>query len=129
MQPAVLQDLQHRWSLEIGTPYPVATCSWVAPVACQDGSPAVLKIGTPHMEALHEIEGLQFWNGDPTVRIFKADETRNALLIERCDPGTPLSTQPEPEQDRIIAQLLLRLWRIPPQPHPFRPLEEMIAHW
>src|SRR5262245_26973709 len=48
---------------------------------------------------------------------------------ERCEPGTWLRSVPEPEQDVIIAKLLRRMWRVPPAPHPFRPLAEMIALW
>jgi hypothetical protein len=34
------------------------TSSWVVRTARRDGTRAVLKIGAPHMEAAHEIEGL-----------------------------------------------------------------------
>ena len=50
--------------------------------------PAVLKLGMPHMEAEHEIDGLRFWDGDPTVRLLEADRGPNAMLLERCEPGT-----------------------------------------
>jgi streptomycin 6-kinase len=89
----------------------------------------VLKIAVPHMEAAHEVEGLRFWNGDPTVRLVEADPDLHALLLERCEPGTVLRERPEPEQDVVIAALLRRLWRVPQEPHPFRPLSEMLAHW
>lgn len=120
-----------RWSLTPGEPFESdgATSSWVAPVVLADGSPAVLKLGMPHMEGEHEIQGLRFWDGDPTVRLLAADEESNAMLIERCLPGTSLRDLPEPEQDLVIAQLLRRLWRMPPASHPFRPLSEMIAYW
>ena len=36
---------------------------------------------------------------------------------------------PELEQDIVIADLLLRLWREPPPAHPFRPLEVMCNQW
>src|ERR671932_396022 len=36
---------------------------------------------------------------------------------------------PEPEQDGVVAGLLRRLWRMPPEPHPFRPLALMTAQW
>jgi streptomycin 6-kinase len=37
---------------------------------------------------------------------------------------------PEPEQDKIIASLLRRLWARPPQPgHQFTMLEEMCSEW
>jgi streptomycin 6-kinase len=105
------------------------SCSWVAPVTLAGGTTAVLKVGMPHMEGEHEIQGLRFWNGDPTVRLLAADDDLGAMLIERCEPGTPLRALPEPEQDLVIARLLPRLWRAPGAPHPFRLLSEMTAYW
>jgi len=123
--------LAERWSLRVGTPFegPEVSAAWVAPVRCADGMPAVLKIGVPHMEARDEIAGLRFWDGDPTVRLLEADEGLNAMLLERCEPGTHLRRLPEPEQDVVLAGLLRRLWRRPAEPHPFRPLTELTAYW
>jgi streptomycin 6-kinase len=81
------------------------------------------------MEAEHELDGLRFWDGDPTVRLLDADREHNAMLLERCEPGTPLRSLPEPEQDVVVARLLRRMWRRPERPHPFRPLSEMLALW
>ena len=81
------------------------------------------------MEGEHEIAGLRFWNGDPTVHLLAADDDCNAMLLEACRPGTHLRALPEPEQDLIIAALLRRLWRRPAAPHPFRPLSAMITFW
>jgi streptomycin 6-kinase len=81
------------------------------------------------MESEHEIEGLRFWNGDPTVRLLEADDHLGAMLLERCEPGTALRTLPEPDQDVVIAGLLRRLWRLPEVGHPFRPLSTMTAFW
>jgi streptomycin 6-kinase len=129
--PDAIRELQDRWSLSLGTPFDgeEVSCAWVAPAVRSDGSGAVLKLGMPHMEAEHEIQALRFWNGDPTVRLLEADETRNAMLLERCEPGTVLRQLPEPEQDVVIAGLLRRLWRRPSAPHPFPPLAAMTAHW
>lgn len=126
-----IRDLEKRWSLTIGTPFDgqEVSCSWVAPVAMRDGTSAILKLGMPHMEGEQEIDALRFWNGDPTVRLIEADKDLNAMLMERCEPGTPLRDLPEPEQDIVMAQLLRRLWRKPTAQHPFRPLSEMTAHW
>jgi streptomycin 6-kinase len=52
-----------------------------------------------------------------------------ALLLERCRPGTDLTGLPEPEQDLVIAALLIRLWQVPPGGHPFRPLSSMCDAW
>lgn len=56
------------------------------------------------MEGKHEVDGLRYWNGDPTVRLLNADENLGAMLLEHCDPGTALRTIPEPEQDHVIAK-------------------------
>ena len=129
--PDTLRDLEHRWSLTLGTPFggDEVSCAWVAPVACADGTSAVLKLGMPHIEGEHELDGLRFWNGNPTVQLLEADDDLGAMLLERCEPGTALRALPEPEQDIVIARLLRRLWRSPVAPHPFRPLSAMTACW
>jgi streptomycin 6-kinase len=95
--PASIRELEDRWSLRLGAAFtgPDVTASWVAPVERAGGTTAVLKIGIPHMEAEHEIAGLRFWNGDPTVRLLEADEQLNAILLERCLPGATLRSLPE----------------------------------
>ena len=129
--PDVVHELQARWSLSLSAPLDSAetSCSWVAFAERRDGTRAVLKLGMPHMEAAHEIQGLRFWDGDGIVRLFEADEDLNAMLLERCEPGTPLRALPETEQDVVIARLLRRLWRKPRPPHIFRPLSVMVEHW
>ena len=128
--PAAIDELRRRWTLTLGEPWEVeASCSWVAPAERADGIHAVLKLGMPLMEAAHELAGLRFWNGDPTVRVIESDAALNAMLLERCEPGTTLRALPESEQDVVIARLLRRLWRRPREPHFFRPLSEMLAHW
>ena len=129
--PSAIADLERRWSLKVQPPFAHedASASWVAPVTLADGSSAVLKLGMPHMEAEHELHGLRFWSGNPTVRLLDADEALNALLLERCTPGTALRAEPEAEQDLVIARLLRLLWRVPDEPGPFRPLSHMLSHW
>jgi streptomycin 6-kinase len=90
---------------------------------------AVLKIAMPHMEGDHEIQGLRFWNGDPTVRLLESDDELGAMLLERCLPGSPLRALAEDDQDVVISGLLRRLWRQPLEPHPFRPLSTLTRYW
>jgi streptomycin 6-kinase len=128
--PMAIQELQRRWSLSLGPAWTsAARCGWVAPAVRNDGTHVVLKLGMPHMEGAHEIEGLRFWDGQPTVRLLEADARLNALLLERCEPGTPLRDLREAEQDVVLAQLLHHLWRRPSAPHSFRPLSVMVASW
>jgi streptomycin 6-kinase len=131
--PTVIRELQARWALTVGAPFDCddeVSCAWVAHVTRADGSAAVLKVSMPHFEAEHEIAGLRFWNGDPTVRLIEADEPAGAMLLERCVPGTHLRVlRPEVEQDVVVASLLRRLWRRPDGLHPFRRLSMMTARW
>lgn len=129
--PNVLQRLERQWSLTFDAPLDgeEASCSFVAAVICADGTPAVLKVGMPHMEGRDEIEGLRFWNGDPTVQLIEADADLGAMLLERCEPGTVLRTLPESEQDIVISGLLRRLWRLPSARHTFRPLSALTEYW
>jgi len=124
----VITSLQSRWSLRLGAPFDRdVSCAWVAP-GVRHGAPIVLKIGMPHMEGEDEIAGLRFWNGDPTVHLFDADDALNAMLLERCMPGDSLRALPESEQDGIIAGLLRRLWSHRGNT-PFRPLQALTAFW
>jgi streptomycin 6-kinase len=129
--PGVARELERRW--ELGEDAPLGgeepTCSYVAAVRRADGTQAVLKIAMPHMEGAHEIQGLRFWDGDPTVRLLESDEQLGAMLLERCQPGTILRALPEPEQDIVIASLLIHLWRVPSAPHVFRPLSALTEYW
>ena len=90
----------------------------------------MLKVGWPHPEAAHEAEGLRTWGGNGAVRLRAASELGHttALLLERCLPGAPLSSRPEPDQDQVIADLLRRFW-VTPEPGHFRPLQLMCNEW
>jgi streptomycin 6-kinase len=132
--PAMLEELTRRWSLRTGPPFDHAnvTCSWVAPAVRADRTWAVLKLAMPHMEGAHEIQGLRFWNGNPTVQLLEADDDLGAMLLERCQPGDMLHSETESEQDVVIATLLKRLWRRPAPPdklHRFRRLSDMLESW
>jgi streptomycin 6-kinase len=129
--PDVLRSLERRWALTPDAPLDgdEPSCSYVAAVRTANGTPTVLKIAMPHMEGEHEIQGLRFWDGDPTVRLLEADDQLGALLLERCKPGTTLRTLAEPDQDMVISGLLRRLWRPPCMPHPFRSLSTLTEYW
>jgi streptomycin 6-kinase len=129
----LLERLVALWSLRLETPFDHGgTCSWICPVVRADGTQAVLKLAMPHVEGKHEIQGLRHWGGRSMVRLLEADDDSGAMLLERCLPGTTLRSEPEPEQDVIIAGVLRRVWEsamVKPSPVHFRPLSEMIDFW
>ena len=129
---ATIATLQERWSLVVGEPFePGGQTAWVAPVRRDSDHDLVLKVAWRHTEAEHEADALRLWNGNATVQIHASHmfEDTIALLLERCVPGTPLTTRPELEQDDVIAALLTRLLQSPPASHPFRPLHAMCDEW
>lgn len=129
--PDVIRRLEQRWALTPDTPLDgeEPSCSYVTAVRAANGMPAVLKMAMPHMEGEHEIQGLRFWDGDPTVRLLEFDDELGAMLLERCLPGSPLRALAEDDQDVVISGLLRRLWRQPQKPPPFRPLSTLTRYW
>ena len=91
------------------------------------GDDAVLKIQFPHRESEHEAEALRVWNGDGAVRLLDHDPELDALLLERCIPGTSLEgVDPELALDVVIG-LLPRLSKAAGAP--FRALADEAAWW
>jgi streptomycin 6-kinase len=131
--PQAVAGLAGRWSLTVGRPFqPGGAVSWVAPARTATGERVVLKVSWRHYEAEHEADGLRAWDGHGAVRLLAAEAAgaTSALLLEACEPGTPLSrARPALEQDAILAGLLRRLWIEPPAGHPFRPLQSMCDQW
>jgi len=95
--PGVLRKLERRWPLTLGEPFEDASCAWVAPAAVAGGTAAVLKLGMPHMEGEHEMQGLRFWNGDPTVRLLEADDELEAMLFGHAHHGIQRRFQHRPQ--------------------------------
>src|SRR5437870_5272433 len=89
--PRLQQECRQLWSLRLDQPYRYAYASLAMPAELPDGTRVVLKIQFPDRESEHEAEALIAWNGEGTVRLLGHDPARHALLIERCEPGTPLS--------------------------------------
>jgi streptomycin 6-kinase len=131
--PDVVAASAERWSLRVGAPFqPGGRVSWVAPAQDADGRDLVLKVGWTHDEGRDEAAGLRVWAGRGAVQVLDVhvDGPTTALLLERCVPGTTLTiARSEPEQDEVVAALLRRLWREPPDGHPFRPLGQMCDWW
>jgi streptomycin 6-kinase len=114
--PGLVAEAARRWSLTLGPPFePGGVTAWVAPAHGPGGADLVLKLVWPHEEAAHEAAGLRAWDGRGAVRLHAVArlDGAEALLLERCRPGVPLSTLPEPGQDVVVAGVLRRLWAAP----------------
>jgi len=121
-----VEEIAEEWDITLGDPYvPGAASEFVARVELADGTPAVLKIGIPHRESEHEADALERWDGDGAVRLLRRDDARNALLLERCEPGTFLSDG-SGDPLGVLIELLPRLWK---DPTGFNTLADEVAWW
>jgi streptomycin 6-kinase len=105
--------------------------SLTLPATPADGTPAVLKLNFPEQESAQEADALAHWDGVGAVRLLDVDRERNALLLERAEPGTPLwDVEDDEEATLIAASVARRIWRRPvPDRHPFRVLADEAETW
>ncbi|WP_089155034.1 aminoglycoside phosphotransferase family protein [Micromonospora sp. NBS 11-29] len=126
--PARVAECVKRWELTaVGPPFDYAFASLALPAELPDGTRAVLKVQYPDADSLHEATALAHWSGRGAIRLLAHDADRRALLVERCDPGTPLHTLPADTALDAALALLPRL-AVPAGP-PFTPLAEEAAGW
>lgn len=125
--PATIGALTEEWLLAVDGWLLHGYCSVVVPVRTVDGGSAVLKVGFPDEETAHEALGLDTWDGDGAVRLFRADPRRRALLLERLDPHTTLRSVPAVEACVVVAGLYRRLHV--PAPRRLRPLTAYVERW
>lgn len=108
-----------RWSLEsIGTPFPAAQYSFVAPVRLAGGREAVLKVGFVHSasdDIAREIAALTCYDGNGAVALIGHHAPDGALLLARARPGTPLADERDDERaTHVAARSMKTLWRAAP---------------
>jgi streptomycin 6-kinase len=129
--PRLAEEFAERWSLRLGEPFGQGHVSLTAPATLSDGGQAVLKLNFPEEESAYEADALMYWRGEGAVRLLEVDRKRNALLIERADPGTSLWEVGDDEEATVIAaSVMARLWlRPPPDSHPFRLLADEAERW
>ena len=125
MLPQAVGESAAHWRLKVGDPFPDSFTSLAMPARTDDGADVVLKIQYVDRETEHEAEALKTWSGDGAILLLDRFREHNALLLERCIPGTPV---PPGEGLDVLIGLLPRLWKPATSP-PFRTLTEEAAHW
>jgi streptomycin 6-kinase len=123
--PHLVDECVEQWSLTVEEPYEYANVSLALPAG-----DVVLKISFPHWESEQEAAALAHWDGHGAARLLAHDAERNAMLLERCVPGTSLLELPEQDAYRDAAEVVRKLGDRPaPQGHPFTPISETAARW
>lgn len=128
--PAIVEACAERWSLRLGAPFEDGNVSLVVRAERADRTPAVLKVNFPDEESACEPDALLLWDGRGAVRLLERDDERRALLLERCEPGSPLwEVEDDEEGARVAAAVLGSLWRPVPEPGAFVALADTASRW
>ena len=125
--PALVAAFERRWSIKVLPHFENLSYNYLAPaLRADDGRELVLKLGVPNRELLTEIEALVRFEGQGCVGLLAADREQGALLLERLQPGMPLSALKDDAQaTSIAAGVMRRLWRPLGPEHPF----PSVANW
>lgn len=114
--PEIIEDLELEWDLPVGRSFAGATEAFVAEAVLADGTGAVLKLIVPRAgdAAANEIMAVRLAGGEGCVGLFRHDEPRGALLLERL--GRPLEALGLPLRRRleILYSTAARVWRPAP---------------
>jgi streptomycin 6-kinase len=119
--PALTEEFEGRWSIKTLPPFPNLTYNWVVPAFREDGTPAVLKLSFPgEKEFRTEAAALEVFDGRGVCRLLELDLGKGAMLLERLEPGTPLTAvRDDEEATAVAADVMKKLWRPAPADHAF----------
>lgn len=126
--PRIVAECAARWSLKVGPPFSPLSYNYAAPAEGPGGARLVLKVGVPVRELLTETEALRAFDGRGAARLVEADAEAGALLLERVEPGTPLTALCETDDEAATsaaAAVMRKLWRPAPEGHSF----PTVADW
>jgi streptomycin 6-kinase len=125
--PELVAECAGEWELELGEPYEAGAAGHAVRAELPGGTPAVLKLIYPHREAEHEADALELLGGDGAVRLLARDDARSAMLLERCEPGTPLAQSGGETALDVLVGLLPKHWVTAGEP--FHTLEDEASWW
>jgi streptomycin 6-kinase len=111
--PAVIAELERRWALTVGPPFPGGSTAYVAPARTPTGADAVVKIGFPTPESEAEIRTLADADGRGYAQLLAADTARHAMLLEALGPSLRRLDLPPERQLELLCDTLLAAWRQP----------------
>ncbi len=109
--PNTVQTYAKKWDLQVFPPFENLTYTYVAPAVRADGAEAVLKIGFfKDDEFLSGVDALSVFNGEGSVKLLEEDKEGFVVLLEKIDPGVPLSSlADDKEATGIIAKVIKKL--------------------
>lgn len=124
--PATLAACAEQWDLRMEPYFPNLSYHFVAPgVRRSDGQPVVVKLCAPTGEFAEEAGALRHFAGHGMALLLAEDPEREAMLLERLVPGTPLRQMADDVQaTHIAADVMQELWRPPSAASAFPSVED-----
>ncbi len=99
----LVRTMLDRWHLTAGEAYVGGEAASVLRVTTAEGTPAVLKVGFPHLEAVWEAVALESWGAPLAPAVLRQDAWTWTLLLELVEPGIPLSRADLPVGEALEA--------------------------
>lgn len=104
--PELVGRLLREWRLTLAGPPVSGNVGLVWEVRSQDRVARMLKVSWRDAETRHEAEALRRWAGHGAARLLEASDDAGALLLERLDAGTNLTSAPMGVATEAAARLL-----------------------
>ncbi|HEX6287349.1 MAG TPA: aminoglycoside phosphotransferase family protein [Acidimicrobiia bacterium] len=111
--PTLIADLEDEWACRVIRPLDGATEAYVAQVALGGGELAVLKLLIPRdsIAVANEIEVLRLVDGDGCPRLYRADPSRGAILMELLGDSLESMGLSMAHRHQILCEAARRIWR------------------
>lgn len=122
--PTIVTACANRWNLTLGQVLKPLTYNYLISAQRGDGTAVILKACSPTGEFHHEVAALQHFAGRGSVQLLDRDDNLEVLLIEACEPGTPLVDVSDDDAITVAAEIMRQLWRPLPVDHPFPSLTD-----
>ena len=107
----VVSELATEWALSVGPTLSGGTEAFVAEVTMADGREAILKVGLPGRDqATNELRTLLAVRGRGYANIYRHDQAREAMLLERLGPKLDEFGLSVDAQIEVICATLAEAW-------------------
>lgn len=123
--PEIIRKYEERWSIKVLVPFKLSY-NYVASATSADGSYIVFKIGLHgHDEFAAEHDSLKVFNGEGIIRLLNSDTGDDVMLLEKAEPGVPLSEIKDDEKaTRVIVLIIKQLPKSAPPEIKFATLQD-----
>ncbi|GMA60938.1 aminoglycoside phosphotransferase family protein [Alicyclobacillus fastidiosus] len=106
--PNLLHRCESRFGLRLEAPFLNLSWNLVLRASRYDDTPVVLKIAVRKEEFYRERNALNAFSGRGGIQVLDADDCLGAVVLERANPGTPLSTI---EDDGLATEIFCSVFR------------------